>query len=245
MFCSKCGSSVLSSSKFCGSCGNPQEIVTNREERRELTVEETALISSDSTSFLKTYLKVSVITLAILFILFWIAGSYEEDGGDAFIGTFILAGILALLITFFIKGRPENKQKNALTKSRNFFGSEQMLDSEAEEVKRVKKDWNNFIKIFWWIFFLKIIAKGGGSVDDVDIASVLALFELVAIGAMVITMGYYSYKFSGKKSYWLFGLLGFLWVAIIGIFLGYWQVQRIKDEKLGKKAATKSFRLAK
>lgn len=243
MFCSKCGSSVLSTSKFCGSCGNPQEqVITSEPKTAEI---DTSLISPETSTFLKTFLKVTGATLVILFIIFWIAGSYEEDGGDAFIGTIIIAGILGLLITFFIKGRPENTQKNTLTKKRSFFGSETLLESDTDEVKEVKQGWNNFTKIFWCIFFLKIVSKGGGSVEDADIAGILALFELVAIGAMVITMGYYSYKFSGKKSYWLFGLLGFLWFAIIGIFLGYWQVQRIRDEQLGRKGATKSFQLSK
>jgi len=58
-------------------------------------------------------------------------------------------------------------------------------------------------------------------------------------------MGYYSYKFSGKKSYWLFGLLGLLWLAIIGIFLGFFQVQRLKNIKLGMDDKCKSFKLSK
>lgn len=243
MFCSQCGSLITEQSKFCGSCGNPQKIL-NVSEKKEMPVV-TSSTSPQSSNFLNTYLKVTTVVVIILGILFWIAGSYEEDGNDAVIGTIIISAIISLLITLFINGRSKSSQKSGDEKKSSFFGNESILDSDTEEVKIVKRRWNNFIKIFWLIFFLKILLKGGEGTEDESTAGVIILFQLISIGAMVITMGYYSYRLSGKKSYWLYGLLGLIWIAIIGIFIGYWQVQRIRDEKLGRKTKVKSFQLSK
>lgn len=128
------------------------------------------------------------------------------------------------------------KEKISLTKltkkNRDFLGRDLINKFDSEKIIEIKKQWNKFIEIFWVLFLLKIISKGNGAIEDQNMAILLSASQFLVIILMVILMGYYSYKFSGKKSYWLCGLFGLFWFLIVGIFIGFWQVMRLKNQKI-------------
>jgi len=184
-------------------------------------------------SFLKHFL-IWALALSILLILVFVGISDSGDTiTDTILGSIILSLPLSVIVTYihkwiFEKGNPKVIQ-----------------DTDNTDNIRVKKQWDNFVKLFWLLFIIKLISKGGDTAQDESVVQIFLFLQLIAVVGMVILMGYFSYKFSGKKSYWLFGLLGFLWIATIGIFLGFFQVQRLKDKRLGIKTSMKSFRLSK
>jgi hypothetical protein len=134
---------------------------------------------------------------------------------------------------------PEPKEK------KDFFERDKVKSTDTPDETRVKKQWNNFLKIFWLLFVLKLITHSAETTQDESVAAAFFILQFPVILGMVILMGYYSYKFTGKKVQWLSGLLGLLWIAIIGIFIGFWHVQRLKNQKLGIKNKMKSFQLSK
>jgi len=119
----------------------------------------------------------------------------------------------------------------------------------------ISKLWKIFNRWFWIIFFTKVVFTGIARTMEKDIslsgigaignteAFMVIIMQAIAILAMVILMGYFGYKFYAKKTGWLYGLFGFFWFAVIGIFLGYFAIKRLKDEKLGTKKKAKSFQL--
>lgn len=115
---------------------------------------------------------------------------------------------------------------------KSFLGRDIISSDDSKEIFAIKKSWNNFVNIFWIIFLVKLLSKASASVESMDLAIILFALQILAIIMMVILMGYYSYKFSGKKSYFLFGFLGFFWFLVIGIFLGFYQVMGLKNKKL-------------
>ncbi len=139
----------------------------------------------------------------------------------------------------------KDETKKEITKEkRSFFGGDTVKSYDTANTIEIKKQWNNFVKIFWFLFILKLLSRGAETMQDQSMAMIFFILQFPVIIGMVILMGYYSYKFSGKKSYWLFGLLGLIWFAMIGIFIGFWQVQRLKNKKLGIKKTSKSFKLS-
>lgn len=100
--------------------------------------------------------------------------------------------------------------------------------------------WKQFKWIFWILFSLKLISKVGieaivtEHTIDISILPIFSVMQLVAVMGMVIAMGYYAYKLSGKKVYILTGLGGLIWVAVIGIFLGFFVVKTLKDKLIEK-----------
>lgn len=117
------------------------------------------------------------------------------------------------------------------TKKKEFLGRELINNNDAEETIKIKKQWNSFVNTFWLIFLLKLLSKGN-SFDNEHFALILFVSQFLAIICMVVLMGYYSYKFSGRKIYCLFGLFGFFWFLILGIFIGFFQVKNLKDKRI-------------
>lgn len=135
-----------------------------------------------------------------------------------------------------VKSNDNESKAEMPIKKRDFLERDTIKNSDTLDIIKVKQQWNNFVKIFWLLFVIKLISKGAETAQDESIALIFFTLQFPAIIGMVLLMGYYSYKFSGKKSHWLFGLLGLLWFAIIGIFIGFWQVQRLKNIKLKAKS---------
>ena len=117
-------------------------------------------------------------------------------------------------------------------KNRNFFGQDSIDELDSEEIIKIKKQWNNFVNVFWLLFLIKLISKGSNAIENEIIYTLLYFSQFLVMIGMVILMGYYSYKFSGKKLYWLCGLLGLFWFLMVGIFIGFWQVMRLKNQKI-------------
>ena len=118
----------------------------------------------------------------------------------------------------------------------------------------ITKLWKMFNRWFWIIFFTKVVSTIFARAMEKDIVSsigavgntealIVIILQSIAILAMVLLMGYFGYKFTNKKTGWLYGIFGLFWFAIIAIFLGYFVIKRLKDEKLGLKKKAKSFRL--
>ncbi len=118
----------------------------------------------------------------------------------------------------------------------------------------ISKLWKMFNRWFWIIFFTKVsstifaramekdVVSGIGVVGSTE-ALMVIIFQFVAISAMILLMGYFGYKFTDKKVGWFYGIFGLFWFAVIGIFLGYFAIKRLKDEKLGIRKKAKSFKL--
>lgn len=120
----------------------------------------------------------------------------------------------------------------------NFSGKIEIKEGDNDKAKSIKRDWNAFVSNFWAIFFIKLFSK---SVAEMVIESGKANFALVAffiqfipLLVMVYLMGSYAYKISKRKLYILYGLFGFLWLAIIGIFLGFFAIRRVVNRELQK-----------
>lgn len=64
--------------------------------------------------------------------------------------------------------------------------------------------------------------------DYIFYVSILEIFLMIA---MAYLMGKFAFEYGQKKIYWIFGLFGFVWIATIGIFLGYLSVLELKTEK--------------
>lgn len=102
-----------------------------------------------------------------------------------------------------------------------------------EEITKIKKYWKDFLLVFWALFILKYVLKEAQT-NATDANAQIGFFCLQLFMAllMAILMGYTAYKISGRKKDIAIGLLGFFWFAVIGIFIGFVAVQRIKDKKI-------------
>lgn len=108
-----------------------------------------------------------------------------------------------------------------------FWGQAKITGDESKNLREVKESWNRFNDMFWGIFIGHIIIKA----FMMDSSSLTTFYlQLLPIIAMVILMGYFAYKFSGKRTFGLYGLLGLIWVALIGIFIGYFAVRRLRNK---------------
>lgn len=106
-----------------------------------------------------------------------------------------------------------------------------MEDKKGINAEQIQKIWKSFNTAFWIIFILKLVSKS----DSLIAAYPWIVFsQFVPIIMMVCLIGYSSYKLSGRKLFWLNGLLGLFWFAVIGIFIGYYAVKRIKDYEIKK-----------
>lgn len=135
------------------------------------------------------------------------------------------------------------EKENKTTKWSKFIGMMGVKESDNENTRRIKDDWNTFVKAFWAIFLFKISTKGLAIVGNIlaeeetlNIFPYLLLWgsQFIPVLLMVGAMGYYAFKLSKKKVYILFGVLGFIWFAFIGIFLGYIALNRIARNELKK-----------
>lgn len=94
----------------------------------------------------------------------------------------------------------------------------------SKDKKETANDiWERFTDIFWVLFCFHIIGKAIAGNEPL-----LGIIGMSLISfAMIYAVGLASYKFSGKKSYWLFGILGFFWIGVIGIFVAYFTVKNL------------------
>lgn len=106
-------------------------------------------------------------------------------------------------------------------------------------MNEIEKHWKKFRDIFCGLFALEVIAKSavwinsqGSDITILDNPFVAMGIQILPMVPMAIVMGYYSYKFTGKKVAWITGLLGFFWFGILGIFIGYYTVSKFKKNKL-------------
>jgi hypothetical protein len=112
---------------------------------------------------------------------------------------------------------------------------------QTKSQQQIKNHWENFIKFFWPIFILKTILKLFTYAEISKTAySIFVFAQFIPVLLMVYLMAYYTYKITKKKPFLLTGLLGFFWFGIIGIFVGFFLIKRIKDVELGKLNPTKS-----
>jgi hypothetical protein len=113
-----------------------------------------------------------------------------------------------------------------------------MEQIRINRVEQIKKNWKQFKWIFWTLFVIKLISVGGleaaieNQSQSVGPAMIYYVMQWIAIIGMVIAMGYYSYKISGKKLYVLTGFFGLVWLATLGIFAGFFIVMLNRDKQL-------------
>lgn len=103
-----------------------------------------------------------------------------------------------------------------------------------DEINRL---WGKFSLTFQLVVALVVVLKVIASViglNDYSIGIIVPVIELILKLFMVFHVGRYAYLISGKKSYWLVGILGFLWLGIILIAVAYLAVQSIKNSQLKK-----------
>lgn len=111
------------------------------------------------------------------------------------------------------------------------FGKVEQSNTYESAVKKVEQDWSNFHVAFWLIFSLYL----GITVmirQQIDVS--LSIFSLILIPvlSMIFIMGYFAYIFTGKRSYIIYGALGFIWTYVIGIFIGYFAIKNLRNKSL-------------
>lgn len=116
-----------------------------------------------------------------------------------------------------------NLDENNNFEKRTFLGKFEIHEQENEKVKRIKHDWNKFVSFFWIIFLFHIAIKGlvlgiAENTGNYDLNLTVWLMQIMPFCAMVYLMGYYGYKLSNKKRNIFYGLFGFVWIFMIGIF---------------------------
>lgn len=101
--------------------------------------------------------------------------------------------------------------------------------------------WKKFAEKFWILFFAHLGIKYSlpffFPTENPPWASDFIVYvgiSSVPILLMVATVAYYAYKFSGKKSYLLYGLLGFVWLGTISIFLSYAAIRNLYKVHKGR-----------
>ena len=98
------------------------------------------------------------------------------------------------------------------------------------DIQSINKYWSDFKLYFWIIFIVKVLGRGLAEVEGMGLVILVA--QIIPVLFMMYIMGYYSYKFSGKKIAWLNSLLGAFWFGIIFIFIGYYSVNRLKNNAI-------------
>lgn len=185
-----------------------------------------------SFSFLKNFFILAlVLSIGLILVFLGISDGGVGDIGDIVLSSIIFSLLLSGIVTYIHKW---------IFESRNL---QQAIETDNAGNTQVKKQWDNFSQLFWLLFVFKLISKGAETVQDEFIVLVLFSLEFIAIIGMVILMGYYGYKFSGKRLGWFYGIFGILWFGIIGIFVGYSLIRWLRNKRLGIKE--KSFHLYK
>lgn len=105
-----------------------------------------------------------------------------------------------------------------------------------EEVNRL---WNKFKNIFGYVvaavIALRFIVITYKLNTDIETYLFFAGIDLLLKLFMVYHVGRYAYLISGKKKkYWLYGILGFIWIGIITIGISYLTMRSLKDSELKK-----------
>ena len=105
-------------------------------------------------------------------------------------------------------------------------------NNQANVASVNKKLWSRFNDEFWALFFIHLIIKflASQNLEITNSLLLLAGLQIIILCTMVWRIGYHSYLFSGKKLYFLKGLLGFFWLGFswfgeISIFLAYFAVK--------------------
>jgi hypothetical protein len=138
-------------------------------------------------SFLKVH-AYSTATLSTLFILFfWISGMFDDEDALGFaLGIILLSALIAVLVTYTV---------------REIKGGSNKIDTQEQndnpEIAKANEQWQNFLKLFWLFFIIKLISNGATSVENENFLLLLFAFQWIAIFGMVVLMGYYAYRFSG------------------------------------------------
>lgn len=139
-------------------------------------------------------------------------------------------------MAIYINNMSNEKMSDLYSKENQEAEKQKKLENEkSPNQKKIEEKWTNFNKIFWLLFIFKVVIKGifeyNNNLNE-QTSIIFFVFQFIPIILMAVTMAYYAYKFSEKKSALFIGLLGFFWFAIIGIFIGYWAVERRKRARL-------------
>lgn len=125
------------------------------------------------------------------------------------------------------------------------LGKREDAKAETRQAK-IKEEWADFRRFFWTIFAVKVISSGilrsQGEQLSEGASTTLFWVQALAIGAMVVAVAWYAYKFSGMKKSLIKGFLGFLWFGIVGIFLAYYAVKYEMNRAVGRGGLSKSER---
>lgn len=114
-----------------------------------------------------------------------------------------------------------------------FYGKAKLIEGEKLELRIIKENWNNFNSAFWFIFLVHLGIKALVSNQE-EFSLIMFSLQFFPMLAMAGVMGAFAYKFSKQKTSVLYGLLGFLWIVLVGIFIGYFAVRRLRNKAVEK-----------
>ena len=100
MFCSHCGNNLGDEAKFCAKCGNPRADVTTSTAFTDVAND----ANPKAFNFWRSFLKTNILVGTFLIIVFWLLGSFDEDGADALLGLLLLTLLLSTLIVVINRG---------------------------------------------------------------------------------------------------------------------------------------------
>jgi len=128
----------------------------------------------------------------------------------------------------------DRKEKDELDQEKDkvndkFFGGTEVGKNDNPERLKIKEDWNSFNLAFWIIFIFHFAVKYALQQQD-DVQLGLWSIQFIPVIFMVVTMGYYAFRFTGKRSSVIYGALGFFWFAVIGILGGYIIIRHLRNK---------------
>lgn len=106
-------------------------------------------------------------------------------------------------------------------------------------IEEINKLWEKFKSIYTYVIIavivLRFIATTYKLNTSYDTYLLVAGIEILLKLFMTFHVGRYAYLISGKKKkYWLYGILGFIWIGIIAIAIAYFAIKSLKDNELKK-----------
>ncbi len=183
MFCNNCGNSLGNEVKFCGKCGKSVSV-----QNGEVT---STAPAPKAQTFWTIYFKTGALTTAILSLLFWFLGSFDEDGAETFFGIIIFSALLSVLFTYIIR-----EMKG---------GMRQGVESLSEEDRKKYKGISGWLSLV----ALGLVVTFGYSVfsffetlvtqEDYQGAPVLFMYDFLTGAVAVALVSYVIYLFFKEK----------------------------------------------